>query len=389
VSIACLRNKPGVVEMESLKIGLIGSGFMGKTHAIAFHALPVVFPTRRKVVCEMVADATEEMARHAAGSLGYRRWTADWKELASDPDIDVVDICTPNHMHKEIALTAIAAGKHVYCEKPLSLNPRDSLEMTEAAEERGVKTLVGFNYVKNPATALAKEIIGNGEIGKIVHFRGTHVEDYLCDPLTPYTWRLQRNYAGSGALGDLCHVISMAQYLVGPITEVCGDIQTVISERPLPGAMEEWAPVENEDQAHFMARFANGAIGTLEVSRVATGRKMGLTYEITGTQGSLYFDQERMSELKLYVAKEPAGRQGFKTLLLGPQHPDYAAFSPAPGHGLGYNDMKIVEARDLVDGISGARPLWPDFRAGWEIDRIIDAVLRSHEQRRWISLETS
>ncbi len=372
--------------MDSLRIGLIGSGFMGKTHAIAFHALPVVFPATKKVVCEMVADATEELARHAARTLGFKRFTADWKELVSDPDIDVVDICTPNYMHKEMALAAIAAGKHVYCEKPLALNPQESLEMSVAAEESGVKTLVGFNYVKNPAASLAKEIIENGEIGKIVHFRGTHVEDYLSDPLTPFTWRLQQRHAGSGALGDLCHIISMAQYLVAPITEVCGDAQTVIGERPVSTALEEWAPVENEDQAHFMARFANGAIGTLEVSRVATGRKMGLTYEITGTKGSIYFDQERMSELKLYVAQGAAGRQGFKTLLLGPQHPDYAAFSPAPGHGLGYNDMKIVEARDLVDGISGAKPLWPDFRSGWEVDRVIDAVLRSHEEHRWISL---
>lgn len=370
----------------ALRIGLIGSGFMGKSHAIAYHALPVVFPTTARPVCEMVAEANDELARHAAQGLGFHRWTSDWQALVDDPDIDIVDICTPNYMHKEMALAAIAAGKHVYCEKPLTLSPADSLELAEAAEAAGAKTLVGFNYIKNPAAALAHEIIRNGEIGKIVHFRGTHVEDYLADPLTPFTWRQQRRYAGSGALGDLSHVISMAQYLVGPITEVCGDVQTVVAERPLPGALEEWATVENEDQAHFMARFAGGAIGTLEVSRVATGRKMGLTYEITGTQGSLFFDQEHMSELKLYAAQDPAGRQGFKTLLLGPQHPDYAAFSPAPGHGLGYNDMKIVEARDLVEGIAGARPLWPDFRAALEVDRVIDAVLRSHEQGGWVGL---
>jgi predicted dehydrogenase len=373
--------------MDALKIGLIGSGFMGKAHAIAYHALPVVFPSTTKVVCEIVGDATEELARHAAPNLGFNRWTSEWREVVSDPRVDVVDICTPNYMHKEVALAAIAEGKHVYCEKPLSLSSQDSLEMVDAAEAAGIKTLVGFNYVKNPTTALAKEIIEGGEIGKVVHFRGTHVEDYFADPMAPFTWRLQRGYAGSGALGDLCHIISMALHLVGPITDVCGDVQTVIGDRPVHGAIEEWARVENEDQAHFMARFANGAIGTLEVSRIATGRKMGLTYEITGTRGSLYFDQERMSEIKLYTANEAAGRQGFKTLLLGPQHPDYAAFSHAPGRCLGYIDMKTVEVRDLAEGISGLKPLWPDFRAAWGIDRIIEAVLLSHEQRRWVSLE--
>jgi len=373
--------------MEEIRIGLIGTGYMGKAHAIAFHALPAVFAPPARLVCEMLAEATSELAQRGASNLEFERWTSDWRTLVNDSRVDVVDICSPNYLHKEMALAAIAAGKHVYCEKPLSLSASDSLEMTEAAERAGVKTLVGFNYVKNPAAALAKEIVNSGEIGRVIHFRGTHNEDYLADPGVPFSWRLQRRYAGTGAMGDLCHIINMAQFLVGPMVEVCGDLQTVIEERPIPGGGGAMGRVENEDQAHFLVRFRSGAIGTLETSRVASGRKMGLTYEVTGTKGSIYFDQERMSEIQLYTTDVPSSRQGFRTILLGPEHPDYKAFSPAPGHGLGYNDQKIVEVRDLIEGVLHDRPVWPDFRAGWEVDRIMEAVSRSHSQRGWVAVE--
>lgn len=374
--------------MHAIRIGLIGTGYMGKAHAIAFHALPAVFSPPVPVICELLADASDELAEHGARRLAFKRWTGDWRRLVQDPDVDVVDICSPNYLHKEMALAAIAAGKHVYCEKPLALTAADALAMTEAAEAAGVKTLVGFNYMKNPAALLARQIIAGGEIGEIVHFRGTHVEDYLTDPQVPYSWRLQRRYGGAGSLGDLCHIINMAHYLAGDITEVCGDTQIVIRQRPIPDRPGQTGTVENDDQAHFLARFANGAIGTLETSRVATGRKMGLTYEVTGSKGSLYFDQERMSELQLYTAEGPRGRRGFRTLLLGPEHPDYAAFSPAAGHGLGYNDQKIVEVRDLIEGIVNDRPLWPDFRAAYAVDLVVEAVERSAAERAWVKIST-
>jgi predicted dehydrogenase len=248
--------------------------------------------------------------------------------------------------------------------------------------------LVGFNYMKNPAASLAKQIIDSGEIGEIWHIRGTHVEDYMTDPSVPYSWRLQRKYGGPGSLGDLCHIINMAQYLVGEIVVVCGDTQTVIKERPIAEKPGEMGVVENDDHAHFMVRFANGAIGTLETSRVATGRKMGLTYEISASKGSICFDQERMSELKLYLAEGPNGRRGFRTILMGPDHPDYGAFSPAAGHGLGYNDQKVIEIRDLVEGIVNDRPIWPDFRAAYETDRVVEAVEQSAAERCWVHLRS-
>lgn len=373
--------------MQPLRIGLIGTGFMGKAHAIAFKAAPTVFPLSAPVACELLAEVSLDLATQKAHELGFRRATDDWTKLVTDPEVDVVDICSPNFLHKEMALAAINAGKAVYCEKPLAINARDALDMTLAAEKAGVKTLVGFNYVKNPAAQLAKEIIASGELGDIVHFRGTHNEDYLADPATPFSWRLKREFSGSGTLGDMgSHIINMAHFLVGEITAIQGDLQTVITERPLPDQLGKSGKVENEDQAHAMVRFANGAIGTLETSRIAWGRKMGLTYEVTGTRGSLVFDQERLSELKLFSTSDPKNRQGFRTLLLGPDHPDYAHFCVGAGHGIGYNDQKMVEVRDLVEGITRGRPLWPDFRAAYEVNRVIDAWEQSHALGQWVSL---
>lgn len=371
--------------MKTLNIGLIGTGFMGKAHAIAYHSAPAVFPLSANLVCELLAEVNPELAGAKARELGFRRSTGDWRTLVNDPQVDVVDICSPNHLHKEMALAAIAAGKHVYSEKPLALNAADALEMTEAAERAGVKTLVGFNYAKNPAAQLAREIISAGEIGEVVHFRGTHNEDYLADPETPFNWRLKRELSGSGTLGDMgSHIINLAQYLVGAIIEVSGDLQTVVRQRPVAGEPGRFATVENEDQAHCLVRFAGGAMGTLETSRIAWGRKMGLTYEVTGTRGSIVFDQERMSELKLYTGNDPANRSGFRTLLLGPGHPDYGHFCVGPGHGVGYNDQKAIEVRDLVEGLVADRPLWPDFRAAYEVNRVIDAIELSHAEGRWV-----
>lgn len=373
--------------MKTVRIGLIGTGFMGKAHAIAFQSAPAIFPLSARIECELLAEVNSDLAARKAQELGFRRSTDDWQALVTDPEVDVVDICSPNFLHKEMALAAIAAGKHVYCEKPLAINSADALEMTEAAEKAGVKTLVGFNYAKNPAAQLAKEIIAAGEIGDVVHFRGTHNEDYLADPQTPFNWRLKREFSGSGTLGDMgSHIINMAQYLVGDIIQVNGDLQTVIKERPLPDQPGKTGVVENEDQAHCMVRFDNGAIGTLESSRIAWGRKMGLTFEVTGTRGSIVFDQERLSELKLYTATDSAGREGFRTLLIGPDHPDYGHFCVGPGHGIGYNDQKAVEVRDLIEGLVADKPLWPDFRAAMEVNRVIDALEQSHAEGRWISL---
>lgn len=375
--------------MKKMRVGLVGSGYMGKAHAIAYRNAMAAFSiSQEQLQCEMLADATPELAEIKAQELGFNRSTGDWKHLVSDPNIDVVDICAPNFLHKEIALAAIAAGKHVYSEKPLALNADDAKEMTEAAELAGVKTLVGFNYIKNPTVQFAKQLIERGDIGDVVHFRGVFNEDYLADANLPFSWRLQKQFAGTGALNDLAsHLVQLATHLVAPIESLCADLKIVHTQRPLAQREEGFGTVENDDQAHMMVRFTNGAQGTLEASRIAWGRKNGLSFEITGTKGTLSFDQETLSELALYINEGNPQTQGFKRILVGPEHPDYRAFCVSAGHGLGFNDMKAVEIRDLFQGIVNDTPLWPDFRAATQVNIILDHVVESVDKRAWVEVE--
>jgi predicted dehydrogenase len=385
--------------MREIRIGLIGAGWMGKAHSVAYRNVPMVFgPEPAVPQLEMVADVNPDWARAAALNLGFARWTADWREVVSDPAVDVVDITAPNDVHHDIALAALAAGKPVYCEKPLANTTAETRAMAEAAAAAGVPTLIGFNYLKNPAHPYASELLRQGELGPLTLFRGTFDQDLQSDPGFPFTWRHDKAVAGSGALGDMgSHTLAFAQYLVGDIVEVCGIAETYIRERPLAasgtgqsaraGAGAARRAVENDDVAQFLLRFANGAIGTIGTSRIGTGRKMGLTYEIQGIAGALSFTQERMNELNLYRHTDPAGERGYKTLFLAPEFPGYAPFHPIPGNALGYNDQKIIEARELICAIAEGRPAEPDFRFGHEITRVIDAVLRSTEERRWVRID--
>ena len=376
--------------MKQVRIGLVGTGYIGRCHAIAYAQAPTVFSLDAELVLEYLAEVTSELAEKKAKEFGFKRFTDDWRDIVQDPNVDVVDICTPNFLHKEIALAAITNGKHVYSEKPLALTAIDAKLMYEAAKQAGVKTLVGFNYIKNPTTQLAREIIANGEIGEVIHFYGTHNEDYLANKNTPLDWHCVKEKAGLGALGDLAaHIVQMSQYLLGQdIRSVIGDMQTVIKTRPNPNNLQERLAVENEDQATALIRFANGCMGTIETSRIACGRKMGLSYVITGTKGSITYTQERMAELKLYLHDENPARQGFKTILTGPLHPDYKNFCVSVGHGIGFNDQKTVEIRDLVNGLaSPVNTLYPDFEEGYKVSRVLDAIALSCEQKRWVDVE--
>ena len=366
--------------------GVIGAGYMGKAYAIALNSVSTTFELPVRAKLEMIATTDAAGAAKSAAAFGFARSTGDWRQLVADPDVNVVAVCSPTYRHKEMALTAIAAGKHVLCEKPLSLSAKDANAMAAAAEQAGVKTLVGFNYMKNPASQLAKEMIEAGEIGKVVHFRGTHNEDYLMDPSLPMSWRLKAQYASrAGALGDLAsHIVNLAHYLCGPIAETIGDSQTVHVHRPDEGGRLE--AVENDDQTNFLVRFGSGALGSFEASRIAAGRKIGLTYEVIGTKGALFFDQERLSELRFYSAADPANRRGYRTLLIGPEHPDYGAFCIGAGHGFGYNDMIVVEMKDMILGVAAGKPLWPTFRDAVHTACVVDAVLRSQDERRWVKV---
>lgn len=371
---------------SDLRIGLIGAGFMGRCHAQAMMAAPVLFQLDVGVQRAMLADVDEEMAKRAATALGFARATGDWQALVADPDIDVVDITAPNSFHKPMALAAIKAGKIVYCEKPLAPNASDAKALMEAAEAAGTKTLVGFNYLCNPMVATAKEIIEAGEIGEIVGFRGWHFEDYMTDPDAPFTWR-HDPAGGDGVVGDLgSHAVSLARFLVGDIDAVCGDCDTVSDSRPVAGDPGTRRAVRVADQMRSLVRFGNGAKGTIEASWVATGRKMNLACEVTGSRGALTIDLERMNELRLHTVNQPAGREGFKTILTGPDHADYAAFTPAPGHQLGFNDMKTIEVARLIRSLAAGQTPWPDFREAWKIQRVIHAISQSSKSRRWVQI---
>ncbi len=371
--------------MKKIGIGLVGSGFMGRSHAHAFRAAPGVFDLPLQPVFEMLADVNADAAAKAAAALGFNRSTGDWKELVADPAVDLVDITTPNNLHLPIALAAIEAGKPVYCEKPLAPNAADAKRMVDAAERKGIKTAVGFNYLKNPMVALAREIVESGEIGEVVSFRGIHAEDYMTDPKAPWTWRLDKT-GGHGVVADLgSHIISIARAIVGPIETLVGQIETVTRARPLAGS-SEMRSVEVDDEARALVRFANGATGSLEASWVKAGRKMMLAFEITGSKGTVAVDHERFNELKLYNVGGAKGREGFRTILAGPEHQFYKEFCPAPGHQLGFNDIKTIEVMALLKSLAGGPKFMPDFREAWEIQRVVDAIVISANERRWIDV---
>jgi predicted dehydrogenase len=369
-----------------LRFGLIGSGYMGRAHAIALHSVAAAFGGDYAVECTTLADVTPERARQAADALGFAAGTADWRTIIADPRIDVVDICTPNHLHAEMALAAIAAGKHVYCEKPLALDIQESVAIVEAARHAKVCNVIGFNYICNPMVQVAREMIAAGELGEVVGFRGSYLEDYMSDPGAPYTWRCQRQLAGAGALADLgSHLINMSHFLLGPLARVSANLRTVIEQRTDRDSGKR-LPVENEDMAQALVEFASGVRGTMEISRIATGYKCGLAVEVHGTRGTLLFDQERMNELKFYSGADGAGRRGFRTILAGPEHTDYAAFCPAPGHGLGINDLKVIELRNLIRSIRCGSAASPDFAEGLRVQHVMTAMETAARQRSWIDV---
>jgi predicted dehydrogenase len=374
---------PGEPVLSQLRFGLIGTGFMGKAHAIALRAVGTVFPEVAAPRMTWLVDAESDKATRSASGWGFEKSGTDWRALCESPDIDAVSICTPNHLHRDMALTAIASGKHVWCEKPLALTVADAREIHLAAAAAGVQTSMGFNYMCNPLILHARNMIAAGEIGDVFNFRGAYNEDYQSDPKSPFSWRCLRSQGGSGALNDLgTHLINMAEYLLGPIATVFGSLITVHKERPDP-ASGNMRTVENEDIAQILLTFDRGCPGTMEISRIATGRKCGLTFEICGSKGSLVFDQERMNELQYYSAADSSGRRGFRTIMSGPEHPDYAAFCPAPGHGLGINDLKIIEARNLLRAIDSGKAVFSNIANGYRVQCLVDAIEASHAAQQW------
>lgn len=359
---------------------------MGNAHAIALRSVGTVFDDTASPTLRCLVDADAANAAKFAKAWGFERSSDDWEAVCNDPDIDVIDICTPNHLHRDMALAAIQAGKHVYCEKPLAVTAEDARLIRDAADEANAVTAMGFNYSCNPLISKARQMIASGSIGDVYNFRGSYQEDYLADPSTPFGWRLLRSQGGAGALADLgTHLINMAEYLLGPMEAVLGSLTTVHPKRPDPitGNLRE---VENEDIAQVLLRFSRGCSGTMEISRVATGKKCGLEFEIFGSKGSIAFDQERMNELRVYSNSGDSDELGFRTVLAGPEHPHYADFCPSPGHGLGFNDLKVIEVRNLMRAISNGDDVYSDFAIGCRVQEISDAIEESDRNNHWIDV---
>ncbi|MEA4854529.1 MAG: Gfo/Idh/MocA family oxidoreductase [Christensenella sp.] len=383
--------------MKTYKVGLIGAGFMAKAHSIAYAGMPMFFwPAPGVPVKKTIADLTQERADDAAASFGFEQATADWHDIINDPEIDIVDICTPNNAHAEIAIAAAEAGKHILCEKPIARTVEEAKAMYHAVKKAGVINMLAFNYRRTPAVQLAKKYIEEGALGKILDFRATYLQDWSADPNSPLSWRFQKKICGSGALGDIgTHVVDMMRFLVGDFTEVNARLATYIDKRPIQtGSADSLGNVKGgndvpkevvdvDDQCFFMIKTDNGAFGSIEATRNAWGRNNFITFEIHGTEGSVAFNYERRDELQVCFASDPGDRRGFRTVYTGPAHPYGEGLWPIPALGIGYTETKIVEMYDFIKAIAENKQAEPNFRDGYKIELISDAIIRSGETEQW------
>lgn len=381
--------------MTDVRVGMVGYKFMGKAHSHAYRDVPMFFPEQPKPLMKMICGRNEKNVRKAAHQFGWEASCTDWRDLVNSPEIDLVDINAPSDAHKEIALAAARAGKHVFCEKPLALTLDDSREILQAVEQAGVKHMIGFNYRFAPAVQLAKKLVEEGRLGDIHHFRAWFLQDWLVDPDFPLTWRLQKEVAGSGSHGDLgAHLIDLAHFLVGDLDEVIGMSETFVKERPVPEEMTGLSAqasadspkkkVTVDDATLFMARFKNGALGSFEATRYAAGHRCTNSFEINGSKGSVKFDFERMNELQVYFTDDAGDVQGFRRVLAtDPDHAYAEAWWP-PGHTIGYEHTFIHEVVELMSAFQEDRQPVPNFHDGVKCQQVLEAVDLSIEERRWI-----
>ncbi|MEV4657906.1 Gfo/Idh/MocA family oxidoreductase [Micromonospora sp. NPDC049301] len=386
---------------RELRIGMVGYAFMGAAHSQAWRTVNRVFDLPARARMALICGRDTGKVADAADRLGWDAYTTDWRDLINRDDIDVVDVCTPGDSHAEIALAALAAGKHVLCEKPLANTVAEARAMTAAADTArvaGVRSMCGFNYRRVPAVTMMRQLVADGRLGVIRHVRATYLQDWIVDPQFPLVWRLQKDRAGSGALGDIgAHIIDLTQFVTGQrITGVSAVTETFVKERPLPAGSSGLAatvdgggsvdgngsatgPVTVDDAAVFVARLDGGALATYEASRFATGRKNALRVEINGSLGSVVFDLERLNELEFYDATRPTVEQGFSRILVTEgEHPYMSAWWP-PGHIIGYEHSFTHQMRDFIEAVAtGADPA-PSFADALQVQLVLDAVTRSAE----------
>ena len=384
---------------KTLNIAIIGMGFMGRAHSNAWSQLNKFFDTEYEICLKAVAGKNEERTRQFAERWGYESYTTDWHTLLDREDIDVIDILTPTYLHKEMAVAAMKAGKHVICEKPCSLTWEECHEMAETAAKAGVVSYLNHNYRRVPAVALAKQMIEEGKLGTIYHYRGSYLQEWIMDENFPVTWQLKKETAGGGALYDLAsHNVDLARYLVGEPVAVTAMLRTFVKERPEPGensavfsagdtsGSQKKLPVTVDDAASLVLEFENGAMGSLEASRFATGRKNYNCFEIYGSKGALCFDLERMNELQYYDNTEPNAQRGYRTILVTEgEHPYVGAWWPQ-GHIIGYEHTFVHAFKEFVHAIAEGGSMTPDFTDGEKIIRTLQAAQISSREGRKVLL---
>ncbi len=379
-----------------VNIALIGGGFMGRTHSNGYHQARTFFDLPMEPVKKVICDRELENAQKLAERFNWEEVQTDWREVVTRPDIDIVDICTPVHTHAEIALAAIQAGKAVYCEKPLSSTLAEANGLVAAARAAGVTNMCNFNTRATPAVALAREMIDEGLVGQVFEWRSVFLQSWLIDPGFPLTWRLRKETAGAGALGDLgSHSLDLARFLVGEISAVSGQLHTYTKERPVPikdigrnsipsGKM---GAVTVDDAAWATLRFENGAFGSMEASRMATGRLCAHRFEIHGSQGALAFDFMRMNELDYFNNNDSRRLQGWKTIhATTPAHPFMKYWWPA-GHSIGYEHSFTHAIVQFIEGMAAGKPVTPSFEDSARVQAVMEAIERSNETRGWVEVE--
>jgi predicted dehydrogenase len=386
---------------EPLRVAMVGYAFMGAAHSQAWRTVNHVYDLPAPVRMQVLSGRSATAVAAAAGRLGWAEHTDDWRTLLKRDDVDLIDICAPGDVHAEIAIAALAAGKHVLCEKPLANSVAEARSMVaaaSAAHASGVRAMCGFNYRRVPAVALMRQMIAHGKIGTIRHVRASYLQDWIVDPEFPLVWRLRKEVAGSGALGDIgAHIVDLTQFVTGlHLTEVCALTETFVKSRPLPsssaglsaaGDSSAFGAVTVDDAVLFLARLGDGVVGTYEATRFATGRKNGLHVEINGSLGTLVFDFERMNELQFYSLEAPAEQQGFTRILVTePTHPYMSAWWP-PGHLIGYEHTFTHQAHDLVRAIAAGADPTPSFADALQVQLVLDAVARSAETSAWTRVE--
>jgi predicted dehydrogenase len=379
---------------QSPGVGLISVGWMGKLHTRAYQALPSVYPDlglRPRLV--HAADTATDRADYARDVLGYAKATADYRDVLTDPDVDVVSICAPTGLHREIGIAAAEAGKHFWIEKPVGRDASETADVAAAAAKAGVVTSIGYNYRHAPAVEHVRALVAGGDLGRITNVRAVFFSGYASEPKGALSWRFRRDLAGTGALGDLLsHVVDLVQYVIGPIAEVSSLMSTVYTQRPvLPmgtgthfAVIEdgELGDVENDDYTAALVRFDGGAVGTLEASRIIVGPQCGLGFEIYGTNGSAAWNFEQMNELRVCIGRG-GPHAGYTTVLANQHLGDYAYFQPGPGNSMGYDDLKVIEAKKFLVAVAGGERRNSTIEDAHHVAEVISAAATSAETGAW------